>query len=119
MKRFSLLFPAARGLVAFLRDAWQSVTYFWKVASIRQDVKIHGPDGAKLREAIRVTPAEEIGHARAVFGQKFATYSNRARAAWLDLQGIEVRKIAGLSHRQCQQRAALEWFDRTRGGAST
>jgi len=104
-------------LSAPFRHLAAMASYLWRVLRIRRDVRTHGTVGAKLREAVRATPAEMVRESRVAFGLKFATYSNRARAAWLEQNGIRVQKIPGLSVRQCQQRAALAWFDYLNGGA--
>ena len=101
------------------RATWDSLVCMWCALRIRHDVKAHGAVGAHLRVEIRQCPEDQIRATRSAFAARFLQFSNRQRFQWLQAQGVDVPSVPGLSVRQCQQRAALAWFDDTRGGAST
>lgn len=95
---------------------FRALRSWWHNRRAAREAAAHGTAGAALREAVRNLQEDELAQARQAFAAQFATYSNRQRARWLAENQIAVAPLPGRTVRQCQQIAAVQWFDRTHAG---
>lgn len=85
-------------------------------ARIHREAKQHGKAGASLREEIRQCQDDDFTSMKSAILAQFLTFSNRKRGAWLHENGVEVKKVPGVTYRQCQQRAMVGWINSVRDG---